>query len=74
MSKLGEVVCPFYKHEKTSNGLKCELAVFHFPDAESKEQIKAYCCDFCKYKQCTLYQVLNDYWERKYKETTEVMP
>lgn len=67
MSKLGEAVCPYYKKENGST-MHCELATFHFPDKESKAQIKAHCCNFYGYQQCTLYRVLNDYWERKYKK------
>lgn len=66
MSNLGEAVCPFYRNEKTSHGLKCELAAFKFPDDESKAQIKTYCCDMDKCKECTLYQVLVEYYDREY--------
>ncbi len=67
MANLGEAVCPYYLHEKSSAVLNCELCKFRFPDAESKAQIKAYCCDFHKYKECTLYRVMDSYYERKYK-------
>ena len=63
----GLPVCPYYQHEKTKDGLRCELARLYLPDAESKEEIKAYCCDMDKHKECTLYKVMNSYYDRKYE-------
>lgn len=65
----GAVVCPFYTSERDSKTMNCELARFRFPDAECKAQIKAHCCDMQLYKQCTLYKVLNSYYQRKYEDS-----
>lgn len=66
MNNLGEAICPYYKKE-SGNTLYCELAKLHFPDVESKTQIKEHCCNFDKYKDCTLYEVMTSYYDRKYK-------
>ena len=70
MSNLGDPVCPFYLHEKRSDVLNCELAKFRFPDDESKAQIKAYCCNMDKCKECPLYQVLVSYYDREYMKVS----
>ena len=64
MSETGLAVCPFYKKE-VDEKLYCELATLRLPDAESKAQIRAYCCSMEKHKECTLYQVLSAHWDRK---------
>lgn len=62
------LVCPFAIGEKGGLHHYCEAGRIRLPDAESKILLKTYCCDMQKYKQCTLYQVLIDYYERKYEE------
>lgn len=68
MSELRNAVCPFFMYERGTGTVRCELCKFYFPDKESKEQIKTYCCDMSKYEECTLYKIMNAYYERKYKE------
>lgn len=63
-----KAVCPYYLYEKGSNVMSCELCKFRFPDDEAKAQVKEYCCDMRKYKECQLYKVMNSYYERKYEE------
>jgi len=71
MKNFGNAVCPYYLRERSSDTLNCELCKFRFPDDESKAQIKDYCCNFDKYKECQLYKIMNAYYERKYEEVKD---
>lgn len=59
-------VCPFFTKESTRL-VWCELASFHFPNNACKQSLKSYCCDMQKYKECTLYKILMQYYEEKEK-------
>ena len=56
--------CPFY-HWELGKDLKCELAKFRFPDKQSQNELKVYCCDIKKHKECPLYKILMSYYERR---------
>lgn len=60
-------LCPYFIKE-VGTTLYCELGKLRCPDSDAKAHIKTFCCDMQKYKQCTLYQVLSTYYERKYEE------
>ena len=62
------LVCPFAVGDKGGLRHYCEAGCIKLPDVESKQHLKSYCCDLQKCKQCTLYQMLDAYYERKYKE------
>jgi hypothetical protein len=48
--------------------LFCEGATLKYPDKGAKKScLGAYCCnEECGYKSCTLYAVLEDYYQRLY--------
>lgn len=59
-------MCPFYMSEKKSLSMKCELCSFKFPDGEARRAVVyEYCGHPTNYKNCMLYKVLADYYERK---------
>lgn len=65
MAENAEAVCPYWRKV---NGLKmyCELATFRFPDAKSRREFMANCCDAKRCKECPLYKTLMAYYERMY--------
>ena len=57
-------VCPFFMHE-TNGKMRCEIAVFRFPDDLCKSKLREYCCSMSKHKECSIYKVLLSYYEEK---------
>lgn len=52
--------------------IRCECARIEFPDKESHtEFLSTHCGHSSKYKECTFYKLLNDYYKRKYGEDAE---
>ena len=57
--------CPFYGKEKDGK-LKCEAGTIRFPDRIARrELVYTYCASPDNYKNCTLCQMLMNYYERK---------
>lgn len=67
MTENAEAVCPYWGRFR-ENKMYCELATFRFPDAESRREFSAVCCNMRGHKECPLYKTLTAYYERKYKE------
>ena len=60
--------CPFYCREKDKK-LYCEGGTLRFPDRISRREIVyKYCASSDNYKNCTICQMLMNYYERKEQE------
>ena len=59
--------CPYYLYDR-GEMLFCEGATVKYPDKASKKKcLNTYCCnEDCGYKHCTVYTVMEDYYERLY--------
>lgn len=56
--------CPFYLKESTAR-LYCEGATAKPPDSESRQYlVHNYCSDSENHKNCTIYKMLMDYYNR----------
>ena len=62
-----EGTCPYYMYDR-GDMLFCEGATLKYPDKGAKKNcMVSYCCnEECGYKKCTLYAVMEDYYERLY--------
>lgn len=58
--------CPFFKTEKNTTRMTCELCSFKFPDKQARDDlVYVYCADSQNYKNCMCYKILMDYYDRK---------
>ena len=58
------VECPFFKYNKPTLRLSCEMCLFKFPDKLSRDNlVLTYCAG--NYKDCALYKILINYYDRK---------
>ena len=68
---LGLPVCPFFL--KDNNGkIYCEGGIVKPPDRNTKNEILyKHCTNMDNHKNCTIYQMLSDYYSRKYDTRKE---
>ena len=60
--------CPFY-HKDTFEKLYCEGATVKFPDRDARSEIvDVFCCSAANHKNCPIYKMMANYYDRKYKE------
>lgn len=58
--------CPFYRKDGADK-LYCEGGTIKFPDKEARHEIVYNVCASEKnYKNCTIYKMLMNYYDRKY--------
>lgn len=58
-------ICPFYTKE-AKNKLYCEGGTIKPPDNEARREIVyKYCASMEDYKNCTIYQMLMNYYDRR---------
>ena len=62
----GDIYCPYFISEQ---GLRfsCESCKIYFKDKQQRRDlVYEYCGHPQKYKECTIKQILDKYYERKY--------
>lgn len=58
--------CPFFSDARNGK-VYCEAATIRTPDQQTyRDILYKYCAHPENYKECTLYKVLQRYYERKY--------
>lgn len=58
--------CPFFSNEKNGK-IFCEMAIIKSPDKQTRNDILLnYCAHEENYKKCSLYIMLEGYYNRKY--------
>lgn len=64
-------VCPYYKKE-TKDKMYCEGGTIKPPDLKAKsELVYKHCASMENYKNCTIYQMLTNYYDRMYHDRKE---
>ena len=57
--------CPFFKNEKLLR-FNCEGVSIKFPDKQARrDHVKDHCANRTGWKECTIAQMLIDYYDRK---------
>jgi hypothetical protein len=60
--------CPFYRKDNFER-LYCEGATVKFPDREARiEIVEEFCCSEVNHKNCPIYKMMVNYYDRKYEE------
>ena len=65
-------ICPYFQRDRGRGLVYCECARFRFPDKEARREIVyKLCAHPDDYKKCVLKQMLDHYYERKYRRIQE---
>jgi hypothetical protein len=65
--------CPYYKKE-LNDRIRCEFATIKPPDKRTRREfVSEFCASEDNYKNCTFYKLLDEYYERKYRQEFEAM-